>query len=252
MRLVYQAESRRLREVEAGRVVPFDAVTVISEAEARRYQQHVNGQHTPIVVGNGVDLERFTPKPVNGGTGVSPVIVFTGVMSYKPNVDAAVWFARQAMPRIRAAVPNARFDIVGKSPSPAVQALGELPGVCVVGPVADTADMLRQSMIAVAPMQIAPGVQNKVLEAMACGLPVICSSAAASGINATPDEHLLVRDGVSEVAAQCVRLLLNPGERDRLGTAARYCVQHRYDWASAAAPMLDLLLTPPVLSRPGV
>lgn len=246
MRLVYQAESRRLRAVEAGRVVPFDAVTVISTAEATRYKQHVTEAHEPIVVGNGVDLDRF--KPASGGVGVSPVIVFTGVMSYKPNIDAVTWFARQVMPRVLAAVPGARFDIVGKSPSSAVQALDELPGVRVVGPVASTADSLRASMVAVAPMKIAPGVQNKVLEAMACGLPVVCSSAAASGIDAQQGEHLLVSDDPADVAAHCARLLLNPDERAELGSAARYCVQHRYDWASAAAPMVDLLEIDPALS----
>lgn len=237
MRLVYQAEARRLRAVEAGRVVPFNAVTVISDAEGQRYTQHVTDQQKPIVVGNGVDLNRFKPAAPTR----EPVITFTGVMSYKPNVDAVTWFARQVMPRILAAVPEARFDIVGKSPSPAVKLLTELPGVRVVGPVENTADSLRASMIAVAPMKIAPGVQNKVLEAMACGLPVVCSSAASSGIDAQPDEHLLVSDDAPDVAAHCARLLLNPDERDRLGSAARYCVQHRYDWMSATAPMLDLL-----------
>lgn len=253
MRLIYQAESRRLREVEAGRVVPFDAVTVISEAEAARYREHVTGQHEPVVVGNGVDMQRF--KPAEGGMGVPPVtnhnrrsrrpshpvLIFTGVMSYKPNIDAAAWFARQVMPRVLAAVPEARFDIVGKSPAREVEALDELPGVRVVGPVDDTADVLRASSVAVAPMQIAPGVQNKVLEAMACGLPVVCSPGAAGGIDATPGEHLLVSDAPADCAAQCVRLLLNTDERARLGSAARYRVQQRYDWASAATPMLDLL-----------
>lgn len=237
MRLVYQAEARRLRQVEAGQVVPFDAVTVISHAEADRYGQHVTKQHTPVVVGNGVDFNRFKP----GNPAVEPVLIFTGVMSYKPNVDAAVWFAREVMPRIRASVPDARFDIVGQSPSPTVQALDALPGVRVVGPVPETADWLGQSMVAVAPMRIAPGVQNKVLEAMACGLPVVCSSEAASGIDAVDGEHLIVCDTASEVSAQCVTLLENEPMRTRFGLAARARVQTRYDWSAATAPMLDLL-----------
>lgn len=237
MRLVYQAEARRLREVEAGRVVPFDVATVISDAEAKRYREHVTDQHTPVVVGNGVDLQRFKPGPPT----TDPTLIFTGVMSYKPNIDAAVWFARQVMPLIRNVVPSARFDIVGQSPSPMVQSLDELPGVRVVGPVADTADSLRRSMVAVAPMKIAPGVQNKVLEAMACGLPVVCSSAAASGIDAILGEHLIVRDVASDVAASCVQLLLSAHERASLGLAAREHVQRRYDWASATTPMLGLI-----------
>ena len=245
MRLVYQAESRRLRTVEAGEVVPFDAVTVISTAEAQRYRAHVTDRHEPVVVGNGVDLVRFSP----GSPTHEPVIIFTGVMSYKPNIDAAAWFARRVMPRILAAVPAARLDIVGKSPAREVKALDELPGVRVVGPVDNTAESLRAAAVAVAPMRIAPGVQNKVLEAMACGLPVVCSTPAASGIDATPGEHLLVRDDAGDVAARCVRLLLNPDERARLGRAARRRIEQRYDWSSAAAPMLDLLNPMPALTE---
>jgi len=237
MRVVYQAESRRLRAVEAGRVVPFDAITVISAAEAQRYREHVTREHAPIVVGNGVDLQRFAPGPPID----EPVFVFTGVLSYKPNVDAATWFARRVMPRVLAAVPDARFDIVGKSPTREVMALNELPGVRVVGPVADTAEVLRQAMVAVAPMRIAPGVQNKVLEAMACGLPVVCSTPAASGIDADPGEHLIVSDTEADTAAACSRLLLNPGERREIGAAARYRVQQSYDWTGRLAPMIDLL-----------
>ena len=238
MRLVYAAEAQRLRAVEAGRVVPFDAVTVISRAEADRYRATVTTQHEPVVVGNGVDLVRFSPadRPSE-----QPTIVFTGVMSYKPNVDAVVWFARCVMPRVRSAIPEARFAIVGKSPASAVTVLNELPGVDVVGPVQDTAEHLRAAALAVAPMQIAPGVQNKVLEAMACGLAVVCSSAAASGIEAKPGLHLLVADTEADVAAQCVRLLTHPGYRSEVGQDARQRVCDRYDWASAVAPMLDLL-----------
>ncbi|MFK7788691.1 MAG: TIGR03087 family PEP-CTERM/XrtA system glycosyltransferase [Phycisphaeraceae bacterium] len=243
MRVVYQAEARRLRAVEAGKVVPFDEVTVISDAEADRYCKYVTDRHTPTVVGNGVDLDRFKPATQTN----EPVIIFTGVMSYKPNVDAVTWFARQVMPRILAGLPNARFDIVGKSPVSQVKMLDELPGVRVVGPVVNTADSLRASAIAVAPMKIAPGVQNKVLEAMACGLPVVCSPAAASGIDALTSEHFLVGGDAADYAAQCARLLLNPIERSRLGAAARSRVEQRYDWPSAVAPMIELMTERPLM-----
>ncbi|MFN3165861.1 MAG: glycosyltransferase [Phycisphaeraceae bacterium] len=247
MRLVYRAEARRLRDVEAGRVVPFDAVTVISEHEAERYRQHVGTAHTPVVVGNGVALDRFYPAPRSERERVQPVLTFTGVMSYKPNADAAAWFARRVMPRVRAAVPDARFDIVGQSPGPAVRALDELPGVRVVGAVIDTAAYLRRSAAAVAPMKLAPGVQNKVLEAMACGLAVVCSSHAAAGIDAEPGRHLLVADNEADTAAHCVRLLLHTGYRDEVGADARQRIEQRYRWHAALAPMMDLIA--PVLSE---
>ena len=239
MRLVYAAEARRLREVEAGRVVPFDCVTVISEAERDRYCQQVRAEIEPVVVGNGVDLERFKPADSSGETG--PVIVFTGVMSYRPNIEAVTWFARRVMPRVLAAVPDARLDIVGKSPTPAVRVLDELPGVRVVGPVVDTADHLRDAALAVAPLKIAPGVQNKVLEAMACGLAVVCSSAAAAGIDAQRGRHLFVADDETDTAARCAQLLLSPDERAAIGRRARQRVQERYRWPRTLAPMLTLI-----------
>lgn len=239
MRMVYLAEARRLRAVEAGEVVPFDAVTVISQAEADRYRQAVTESVRPSVIGNGVDLQRFSPS--SAVVVDQPVLTFTGVMSYKPNVDAVSWFARRVMPRILAAVPAARFEIVGKSPSAAVLSLGELPGVRVVGPVDDTAAYLQRSAAAVAPMQIAPGVQNKVLEAMACGLAVVCSSAGASGIDAQRGRDLLIADDESDVAALCVRLINDSAFRTEIGTNARRRVEQRYHWSAALAPMLDLL-----------
>ena len=241
MRLVYAAEARRLRSVEAGQAVDFDAITVISDAEAERYRDAVTATHSPIVVGNGVDLERFYPAAPQVQENTPPRIVFTGVMSYKPNIDAVTWFARKVMPRITAAIPQASFAIVGKSPTPGVIALGELPGIEVVGPVEDTAEQLRGASLAVAPMQIAPGVQNKVLEAMACGLAVVCTSAAAAGIDAQPGRDLLIADREADTAAHCVRLLTHPGYRIEVGQDARRRVEQRYHWAAAMTPMLGLL-----------
>lgn len=238
MRWVYAAEADRLRRVEAGEVVPFDAAALISSAEVERYRRSVTQKHTPVVVGNGVDLERFYPA---ASRAEHPTIVFTGVLSYKPNVDAVTWFARRVMPRVRAARPDCVFKIVGKSPGPMVYALGELPGVEVVGPVVEPADHLRAAAVAVAPMRIAPGVQNKVLEAMACGLPVVCSSAAASGIDAKPGRDFLVADTEAHVARQCVRLLTDCALGQTIGSAARLRIEQAYRWSAAAEPMLGLL-----------
>ena len=239
MRHVYAAEARRLRHVEAGRTTPFDAVTVISHAEAEVYQQTVSNQTRPVVVGNGVDLDYFGPEPPTA----RPVCVFTGVMSYKPNIDAVTWFARQVWPAVCQAMPGRRprFDIVGKDPSPAVRALSQIPGVNVTGTVPDTRPYLANAALAVAPLMIAPGVQNKVLEAMASARPVVCSHAAAAGIHALPGEELIVADHADAVASAVIRLLGSPDTARAIGQAARRRVEADYNWSSAMAPMLDLI-----------
>ncbi|MEM1353465.1 MAG: TIGR03087 family PEP-CTERM/XrtA system glycosyltransferase [Planctomycetota bacterium] len=250
MGLVYAAEARRLRRAEAGELVHFDAVTLISEQEREAYRQRVTSGIEPVVAGNGVDLTHFVPEVALAEADREPVVVFTGVLSYRPNIDAAAWFARRVMPRVLAAAPRARFDIIGKSPTAEVLALGELPGVRVVGPVTSTADHLRGAALAVAPLRIAPGLQNKVLEAMACGRPVVCSPEAAAGIDATPGTHLLVADDDAATARQVVSLLHNPEQRARLGDAARQQVETHYDWPARLSPLLDLILKADIPRNP--
>ncbi|MFI4859055.1 MAG: TIGR03087 family PEP-CTERM/XrtA system glycosyltransferase, partial [Phycisphaerales bacterium JB063] len=191
MRAVYAAEAKQLRRYEAGRAVHADAISVISRNEARVYERSVTCAVNPTVASNGVDLDYFRPAPPSN----RPVCVFTGVMSYRPNIEAVNWFARLVFPNIRAKVSGARFVIVGKDPSASVRVLHKLPGVRVVGAVPDVRPYLHSAAVSVAPMRIAPGVQNKVLEAMACGRPVVCTPQAARGIDATPGEHLLTAHG---------------------------------------------------------
>lgn len=243
MRRVYATECLRLRRYESGEAVAADAVSVISERERRVYGRTVarGGVKPPVVVaGNGVDLQHFAPG-VSDLQDDTPACVFTGVLSYKPNADAVHWFAHRVLPQVRRAVPAARFQIVGQSPGAAVCALSQLPGVEVVGPVADTRPYLHRAAVAVAPLAIAPGVQNKVLEAMACARPVVCSPAAARGIDAQPGRDLLTASDPATFARTVIRLLTGTHEAGRLGAAGRTCVEARYTWARALAPLVDLV-----------
>jgi glycosyltransferase involved in cell wall biosynthesis len=153
-------------------------------------------------------------------------------MDYKPNVDAATWFAAEVWPRVRAEMPQAAFAIVGSSPTAEVQGLGGREGIVVTGRVPQVQPWLAAAAVAVAPLRIARGIQNKVLEAMAMARPVVASSAALEGISATPGEHLLVADAAEDMAGAVLGLLRDPERARALGASARARVTSHYDWGT--------------------
>lgn len=238
MRWVYAAESRRLARVERGDIASPDAVTVISDDEAKLYRHEVAFDAPLHVVGNGVDTRWLRPL----ADAPAPAISFIGVLDYRPNIDGAAWFAREVLPLIRERVPNATFRIVGRRPTREVLALGELPGITVVGSVPDVRDELAKARCVVAPLLIAPGVQNKVLEAMACRRAVVCTPGAAAGIDADANTHYLSADQPAAFAHQVVRVLTDGALRNRLAANARRRMEEWYAWDERLAPMLGLLL----------
>lgn len=190
------------------------------------------------VLGNGVDLDYFdpaTPWPrPEAMAGEGPCLLFTGQMDYRPNIEAVETFARDALPAIRRAHPAARFFIVGRNPASAVRALCDCPGVTVTGAVPDMRPWLAHADIVVAPLRIARGIQNKVLEAMAMARPVVASVAAAMGVDAVAGRDLIVDD---DAARSIVQLLNDPASRAAIGEAARARMQVRYGWEAALAPL---------------
>ena len=189
---------------------------------------------------NGVDAEFFSPDHASASpypAGAIPV-VFTGAMDYWPNVDAVSWFAERIFPAVREAVPSAQFTVVGSRPSEAVRALARQPGVVVTGGVPDVRPYLAHAACAVAPLRIARGVQNKVLEAMAMARTVVATSQAAEGIRAEAGrDYCLARDEAGFAAAVIEALRANAAQ-----PAARSCVLAHYDWTRNVAvvdPLLD-------------
>src|SRR4030095_13421995 len=156
-------------------------------------------------------------------------VIFTGAMDYLPNVDAVEHFCADVFPAVRHAVPDARFLIVGLNPPPGCRRR-ELPGVTVTGAVPDVRPYYRQSAVCVAPLRIARGIQNKVLQSMALGVPVVATSAAARGLETRPQEHLLVEDDPARFAAAVVGLLSDGDARRRLAGRARAFVEHQHAW----------------------
>ncbi|UCC29253.1 MAG: TIGR03087 family PEP-CTERM/XrtA system glycosyltransferase [Phycisphaerales bacterium] len=257
-RWLYNTEGRRLARNERAWVNAFDATLLITEAEAAA----LDGAARPgklHIVGNGVPLPELgdpqggaagvsaPQQPVSGAKGAHefsrpPTVGFVGVMDYRPNVDAVCWFASQCWLDIRALYPEAVFRIVGRSPVRRIRRLATIPGVEVVGGVEDVAEEVRRFDVSVAPMRIARGLQNKVLEAMAAAKPVVLTSKAATGIAGRHAQEFVVADRPSDIVQSVVWLLTDRAERERLGRAARRFVAVHHCWEEALR-MFELIVT---------
>jgi len=236
-RWVYTIESRRLRRIEAGQQDDFDGIAVVSKAEEDTYCHHV-GKHPALnVVRHAVDIEYFTPQ-LDART---KTLVFVGVLNYKPNVDGIIWFAREVMPQLLARVKDIKLKIVGRHATEQVQDLNSLPGVEVVGSVPDVRKYLSEAATVIAPLRMGRGVQSKVLEAMASGRAVVCSPAAAEGIEAQDGQHLLVADSPSQWVEKIQQVLSDPALRTKLAVMGRAQMEKIYQWQHCLQPLNRLL-----------
>ena len=241
---LYRLEARRLARFERAAAGRFDKVLFVSRPESECFLRVAPERAaTTSWLSNGVDTGFFAPEgtyadPYPAG---APVVVFTGAMDYRPNVEAVSWFARHVLPRVRASVSGTLFYIVGGRPASKVQALARLAGVEVTGRVADVRPYLAHATLAVAPLGIARGVQNKVLEAMAMRRPVVCTSAALAGLEADVGREIAVADGEVDFAGAVIDLLASPAAARAMGDAARGRVEADYSWESSASRLLELL-----------
>ncbi|MEA3388934.1 TIGR03087 family PEP-CTERM/XrtA system glycosyltransferase [Sphingobium sp. CCH11-B1] len=244
MAWVNRREGRALFDFERLTAARADVSAFVSEAEAALFRKASGfGPDRIVAIENGVALDYFDPAApfdrVDKGDG--PLLVFTGQMDYRPNIEAVESFARDTLPIVREAYPDARFAIVGRNPSPAVQALATLPGVIVTGSVPDVRGWLAAADVVVAPLRIARGIQNKVLEAMAMARPVVASPQAAEGIDAQNGAHLLVAADAPNEAAAIVALLADRTYAAKLGAAGRNRMEQRYRWSATLAGLPALL-----------
>jgi sugar transferase (PEP-CTERM/EpsH1 system associated) len=233
MRHVYRREWRKVAALERRIAQECDLSTFVSAAEADLFKTLVPGEAGRVRgISSGVDHRYFDPSlgyeaPFDPAI---PTFVFTGTMDYPPNADAVTWFANEILPEIRRTVPAARFYIVGNSPSDAVLRLDRIDGVVVTGRVPDVRPYVFHATAAVAPMRIARGIQNKVLEAMALARPVIVTSGALEGIDAAPGEDIILAGDTGAFAAAAVRIIADPASGAAIGAAARQRVLRSYDW----------------------
>lgn len=241
MRWIYAAEHRRAVRFERSVMASAAAGILISETErglfAAQAPEFADRLH---VIGNGVDTEFFQPA---AAAPIRPDIVFCGRMDYAPNIDAAGWFAERILPRVRARNPEALFRIVGAAPTARVQGLAALPGVEVTGAVSDVRPYLAAARVVVAPLRIARGVQNKVLEAMAAGRPVVATPQALDGIGARPGLDVLCAADEARFAAAVSDVLEGRAPAD-LGPRGRAYVLQQMRWG-AQLEGLDAIVEAP-------
>jgi len=241
---IYAREGARLREYERDVSLATDTSVFVTRAEADLFLARAPECAARVrAAQNGVDANYFSPDPMRAspyGAGVVP-LVFTGAMDYWPNVDAVAWFAQDVLPQLREAVPALQFYIVGMQPSPTVKALARLGGVVVTGCVPDVRPYLQHARAVVAPLRVARGIQNKVLEAMAMGCAVVASRCAAAGLTARAGVDFAVSAEESAPFTAAVLDALQPERAIAFGRAGRARVLADYDWNTNLAPFAEFL-----------
>ncbi|MGH8695817.1 MAG: TIGR03087 family PEP-CTERM/XrtA system glycosyltransferase [Burkholderiales bacterium] len=233
----YRLEGRKLEREEKRLARRFDLCTATTRAEWETLEGYETGVATDWFP-NGVDASYFAPsaEPYDPDT-----ICFVGRMDYYPNQECMFDFCARTLPALRVRRPNLKLLVVGADPSPAVRKLAELPGVTITGSVPDVRPYLQRSALMVAPLNIARGTQNKILEAMASGVPVVTSPVAAGGVDALEWEHFLVASAPGEYAQAVLHVLEDPAERRRLAAAGRARMLSHHAWGSSMR-RLDVII----------
>jgi sugar transferase (PEP-CTERM/EpsH1 system associated) len=237
----YRMEARRLFAFENAASRKAFASVFITPAELKLFRD-LGGEGRAVTLGNGVDTDFFSPRPE---APVKGRILFTGAMDYFPNEEGVAWFAKEVFPELRARHPEARFIIAGSNPTLKVKALARIDGVEVTGFVEDMRLEQARAHVVVVPLRIARGMQNKVLEAMACGKAVVVSRKAMGGIHGEHGRDLLVADSAPEFRACLETLLSDQGAIDAMGKAAREYILANMSWeANLTNGLLPLLEKP--------
>lgn len=238
---IYRREARFLRASEKQVVDLFNRVFLVTEAE-----KDVLSLHSPVdnvnALANGVDLNYFKSNMDDReDTGPNHKLVFSGAMDYWPNVEGAVWFVENVFPKMKNVIPDVSFVIVGRNPTDEVVALSKVDGVEVTGSVPDIRSYLSQGAICVVPLMIARGIQNKVLEAMAMGKPVVATTGAATGTQTKNGEDIIIADQEDEMANALIALLKDTVRQTRIGQNARKYVEVNHSWNSQLIKLKNLI-----------
>jgi sugar transferase (PEP-CTERM/EpsH1 system associated) len=229
-RLPLRAQTRRIARWEKSLSKRFDAVITNSRVD-QGFFKSLDPSGNVVVIGNGVDSEFF--MPTSGNSDLTKLI-FTGVMDYGPNEDAALYFCEAILPAIQRRVPRAEFWVVGKHPTKRIELLGERPGVRVTGGVPDMRPFLESAGIFVCPLRYGSGVKNKILAALAMRKAVVATRLSLEGLDLREDQHVLAADEPESFAAQVLRLIEDPGLAARLAKNGQAFVRAKYSWERSA------------------
>lgn len=235
--MVFHREGKVLRQYEKYLAESSHALLLVSDAESDLFRTFM--PTAPVqTISNGVDLDFFKPSCT---TPQQNQCVFVGALDYLPNIDAVCWFAQEIWPAVKQNCHEATFKIVGRKPSPRVQALAAVAGIEVVGQVPDVRPYVHESSVVIAPLRIARGLQNKVLEAMAMGKPVLSSPAALAGLLKHAQHPAICVTSINDWISQLLQLFSDPLQCQQLGSAGRNYVEKWYSWESCMQPLHELL-----------
>lgn len=238
-RTIYRMEQPRIWRYEQQVARQFEESWLISEAD-RVALTAVCPQANIRVIPNGVDTDQLKPlsrlRQPNS-------LLFVGHLGVFHNVDAIRFLVEDILPLVQQHVPDCTLNIVGAGPTEDVERFGDHFGVKISGFVADLNGVLNETAVFVAPLRFSAGIQNKVLEAMAAGLPVVTTSNVNAGLGATPEQEILVADDPAQIASHLIRLLQNQALRERIGQAARHFVCQSYSWHHVSTRLAHIQAT---------
>jgi glycosyltransferase involved in cell wall biosynthesis len=238
MRVVHSWEANRMADFEAACLEQFDAVWVTTTDEAAKLRAQDTHNRVRATL-RGIDLSGFHYGLENPN---SNTVIFTGHMSYEPNVDGALYYLREIHNLVRRSVPAVQFQVVGNYPHRSIiRAARKDESVAVTGRVPDMAEYLRKARVFVAPLRIGTGVRVKLLEAFAVGLPVVCTAVGCRGLAVRHDEHLLIADSAEDFARAVTRLFRDQALYERLSRSGRTFVEQNYGLDRAAAQLEGFL-----------
>lgn len=226
---IYSSEWLRIKEYEKRITMRFDECWVISNREAEALL-NISPLSKVKIIPNGVDVELFKPQQQDKDDRLS----FVGYLSSAYNVDAILFFYEEILPQVKKSIPTVKFYVAGNRPHHKITKLARDGDMVITGFVDDLCGFLNKSKIFVAPFRFASGIQNKILEAMSTGLPVVTTSVANEGLGAVPDEEILIADTPKEFSAQIVHLLRDDRRREEIGLKARGFVKKKFNWDRVA------------------
>jgi len=242
MSWLYNRESKKVSKLEAQSQNLFDACYFIADAEVQLFKERQNGEQfsNVKVLGNGLNTSEFyPPTPAAELNNDAPIFIFTGVMDYKPNVDAVMWFVKECWAEVRAKYENAQFIIAGMNPVPEISSLADKDGIVVTGFVDDILPYYHKANFFVAPFRIARGVQNKVLQAFACKLPVITTPMGAEGIDCVDGQHLLLANTAEQFIDAIDKLNADPVLSQSVAQNGLSLIQEQFSWQGKLKPLVQ-------------